>query len=96
MKNQSLPLCIERRDRLAARMSRPLAPAVYVGRQEGIGSIPAFDLWNLTADIPGHNEGSTVASKTLIEAGYRLPCAYLDAIRDIDHAGGYPIELVKP
>jgi hypothetical protein len=67
------PTSLERRDRLTARMSRPIAPAVYIGRQEGVGSVPAFDLWNLTADIEGHNEGSTVSSQTLIAAGFRLP-----------------------
>lgn len=70
-----LPASIERRDRLAARLSRPLAPATYLGLQEGFGPVPAIHLWNLTSDIPGYRAGSTVSSATLIVAGYRLPGA---------------------
>lgn len=58
---------------VAAAKLRPLAPAVFAGRQEGIGRIPDFDLYNLTAAIPGHPEGSTVSAETLERAGYRLP-----------------------
>ena len=50
-----------------------LAPAVYAGRQQGIGSIPDFDLYTLTAPVSGHPEGSTVSAQTLLAAGYRLP-----------------------
>lgn len=50
------------------------APAEFVGIQEGIpGKIADMELFNLTADIPGHNAGSTVTRKTLEEAGYKVP-----------------------
>lgn len=65
--------CIERRERLSARAGRPIAPAVYIGFQEGFGPVPSFHLWSLVADIAGHKAGSTVSSNTLISAGYRLP-----------------------
>jgi hypothetical protein len=29
------------------------------------------------------------------EAGYRIPCAFLDAISDVDDHGGYTLELVR-
>lgn len=53
----------------------PLAPAVFLGVQPGFGVLPPFALYNLTADIPGHPEGSTVSSVTLLAAGFRLPAA---------------------
>jgi hypothetical protein len=58
---------------VAIAQSKPVAPAVYVGRQDGAGIFDDFDLYNLTADIPGHPEGSTVSAETLERAGYRLP-----------------------
>ena len=65
---------IARREQLAARAAaRRIAPARFCGIQEGFGSIPAIELWNLTADIPGHCAGSTVARETLLAAGYILP-----------------------
>lgn len=71
-----LPASIERRDRLAARDARPLAPAVFIGIQEGFGPIPAIELWNLTGDICGLGKaGATVSRKSIIAAGYRLPAS---------------------
>lgn len=49
------------------------APAEFVGIQEGIGKIPSFELYNLTADIPGHPAGSTVSRETLEKAGFEVP-----------------------
>lgn len=49
------------------------APAYYIGTQSGFADIPAFSLYNLTADIPGHPAGSTVSDITLRELGYSLP-----------------------
>ena len=49
------------------------APAIFIGEQEGFRLRPAFALFNLTADIPGHPEGSTVSDVTLTELGYALP-----------------------
>lgn len=69
----SLFVTPERRERLAAREARPLAPVTFLGVQEGWGPIPAIELWNLTADIPGYKAGCTLSRATLIKAGFRLP-----------------------
>ena len=34
---------------------------------------PAFELYDLTGDIPGHPAGSTVSRATIEAAGYRVP-----------------------
>lgn len=52
-----------------------LAPARFAGRQQCNGIVPDFDLWTLTAAIPGHPEGSTVSSETLERLGYAVPRA---------------------
>lgn len=52
---------------------RPLAPAEFFARQSGFGIVPDFDLYNLTADVPGHPVGSSVSAQTLTRLGYRLP-----------------------
>lgn len=51
------------------------APATYVGFQPGSTTIPGFDIFNLTEDIPGHTKGSTVSRQTLEEAGFTVPPA---------------------
>jgi len=56
-----------------ALADRPVAPARFIGTQQGYGMVPDFDLWNLTADLPGHPTDSTVSSETLLKHGYRLP-----------------------
>ena len=53
----------------------PIAPAVFVGLQEGFGDVPSFNLYNLTEDIPGHPAGSTVSQDTLEQAGFVAPPA---------------------
>lgn len=60
--------------------SLPLAPAVYIGTQEGLPArdgrpaIPSFDLYNLTASLgEAHPVGSTVSAQTLIAHGFSLP-----------------------
>ena len=47
------------------------APAVFAHWQDRsfIGK-PPVAMFNLTADIPGHPKGSTVAAETLVKAGY--------------------------
>lgn len=71
-----LPTSIERRDRLAARDRRPVAPAVYLGIQEGFGIVPDIELWNLTADAAGLGKaGFTLSRASIIAAGYRLPAS---------------------
>lgn len=49
------------------------APAIYLGIQAGYGTIEPLVLFNLTADIPGHNAGSTVTDVTLRALGYEVP-----------------------
>ena len=52
---------------------RPLAPAVFLGVQEGYGNCPSFESYNLTAPIEGHPLHSTVSRETLEKAGYQVP-----------------------
>lgn len=49
-----------------------VAPAYYIGRWKGTNGIEDFDLYNLTEEIPGHPQGSTVSGKTLEAAGFQL------------------------
>lgn len=51
----------------------PLAPAYYAGRQKGTDNVADFDLYILTAEIPGYVQWSTVSGRTLEAAGFRLP-----------------------
>ena len=44
-------------------------PATFLGWQHFPGQ-PSLALWQLTADIPGHPQSSTVTSTTLRDAGY--------------------------
>lgn len=53
--------------------SMRIAPAYYIGRQKGIEGMQAFDLYNLTENIPGYVQGSTVSGRTLRAAGFELP-----------------------
>lgn len=53
--------------------SKRLAPAYYIGRQKGIEGMKDFDLYNLTENIPGYVEGSTVSGRTLKAAAFQLP-----------------------
>jgi hypothetical protein len=53
--------------------TRPLAPAEFLCVQAGFGIVPDFELWNLTAPIPGHPTGSSVSRQTLLAAGFRVP-----------------------
>lgn len=57
----------------AAATALPVAPAVFFGVQPGEGFVPDFRLYNLTADIPGHPQGSTVSEHTLRKLGFALP-----------------------
>jgi len=52
-----------------------VAPATFVGYQtlDRQGLEQTFELWTLTADIPGHPENSTVSRLTLEKAGYVVP-----------------------
>lgn len=50
-----------------------VAPAIFIGRQDGCGVMPDFDLYRLTKDVPGYCEGSCVSADTLRKIGYQLP-----------------------
>lgn len=52
---------------------KPLAPATYRGPQKDLTGAIRFHWWDLTAGIPGHPAGSTVADTTLLAEGFRLP-----------------------
>jgi hypothetical protein len=79
----SYSLSIHRREVAGVRLARagsawplPLAPAKFLGVQEGFGPIAPIELWNLTSDIPGLGKaGATLSRATLIAAGYRLPAS---------------------
>jgi len=51
---------------------KPVAPAEFLGTQKGFKTVPDFDLYNLTQDIPSHPKGSTVTRETLEEAGFAV------------------------
>jgi len=53
----------------------PVAPATFLGYQKSDdqGLEQPLELWNLTADIPGHPVSSTVSRLTLEKAGYVVP-----------------------
>jgi len=46
-----------------------LAPTIFAGEPY----VLAQELWNLTADVPGHPKGSTVTRGTLEALGYQVP-----------------------
>lgn len=51
-----------------------VAPVVFRGTQQGFGTMPAMDLYNLTEDVPGLGvKGSTLAERTIRKAGYEVP-----------------------
>lgn len=67
------PAEVEADDELAAELGvKKPAPAEFIGVQEMPGG-PGFDLYNLTADIPGHPKGSSVSRETLEKAGFTVP-----------------------
>jgi hypothetical protein len=52
---------------------QPMAPADFLGTQQGYKDIPGYDMYNLTKDIHGHPAGSTVSDITLKRMGFGLP-----------------------
>ncbi|HEX2860703.1 MAG TPA: hypothetical protein VHN79_03645 [Lacunisphaera sp.] len=59
--------------------ARPVAPATFHAWQSGMGVMPDFELWNLTADIPRHPKDSTLSRQTLESYGYTVPPAPVPA-----------------
>ena len=60
------------------------APAIFAGRQEGIGHVPDFDLFTLTEPVGIHPIGSTVSATTLAKYGF-----HVDAVVRQHPRGGY-------
>ncbi len=60
-------------EKTVASPTAPVAPAFYVGWQEGANQFPGFSLYTLLEEIPGHAQWSTVSGKTLVDAGFMLP-----------------------
>ena len=48
----------------------PDAPVEYLGYQEGTPAVPGVHMWNLTQDIDGHTQGSTITTQTMRRLGY--------------------------
>ena len=67
-------------------IARPIAPARYIGHQDDAQG-GGFALYNLTADIEGHDCGSTVTAATLESAGYRMPDAVCQDRADVANRG---------
>jgi hypothetical protein len=52
----------------------PNMAVIFIGMQEtDCEDYPAFALYNLTEDIPGHSEHSTISRDTLEGNGYVFP-----------------------
>lgn len=60
-------------EKTVASPTAPVAPAFYVGWQEGANHFSGFSLYTLLEEIPGHAQWSTVSGKTLVDAGFMLP-----------------------
>ena len=54
-------------------MEQPIA--TYRGFQEGFGSRPGIELWNLVRPLGEHPAGSTLSRQTIESLGGRLPTA---------------------
>lgn len=64
----------------------PIAPAIFIGIQEGIAHIPDTEIFNLTAEVAGRPMHSTVARFTLESAGFFVPPA---SVREARRANWY-------
>ena len=68
---------------------RLVAPATYLGYQEGLPAfggrpaVPGLKLWNLTAAVGEHPEGSTVSTQTLHAHGYQTPAEHAASMREV-------------
>lgn len=60
--------------RAAPISQRPPAPAIFLGylADNRSGVRLSIELWNLTENIPGHPQGSTVSRRTLEIAGFAV------------------------
>ena len=62
-----------------ARLRR-LAPAKFIGIQDGFGVFPSIELYNLTARVGIHSVGSSVSRRTLESHGYYVPPLPVEAL----------------
>ena len=53
--------------------NRRLAPATFIGIQDGFGVVPAIELYALTAQVGMHPARSSVSRRTLEAHGYYVP-----------------------
>jgi hypothetical protein len=51
----------------------PLAPARFIGIQDGFDLGPSIELYNLTAPVGIHPVGSSVSRETLERHGFSVP-----------------------
>lgn len=58
---------------MVAINSYRLAPARFIGLQDGFGLMPSFELYHLEAPVGVHPEGSSVSRETLERHGYFVP-----------------------
>lgn len=58
----------------AAPEPKGVAPVEFIGVQQGFGTMPSMNLYNLTEDVPGLGvKGSTLAERSIVKAGYEVP-----------------------
>jgi hypothetical protein len=59
-----------------------LAPATFIGMQEGFGKTPPIELFTLKAPVGEHPAGSTVSRHTLERHGFFVPttAAQVDSV----------------
>lgn len=64
---------------MSDRAQRPLAPATFLGLQDGhVGELPVA-LFKLTIAVGVHPVGSTVTQSTLERHGYQIPAWVMEA-----------------
>ncbi len=82
--------------------AKPLAPAEFIGDQEGLPAkdgrpaVPGFELYNLTADIPGHPKGSSVTRETLEKAGFEVAPRPAEAVAEVPVAAAPAAVVAAP
>lgn len=59
----------------------PVAPAVFIGVQEGFREQAPIALFNLTRNVGEFRDGTTVSAATLLGLGFSLPEMITDADR---------------
>lgn len=65
-----------------------LAPAVFIGIQDGFGVVPAIELYALTAPVGMHPARSSVSRRTLESHGYYVPPVSAKGVLQAGCGGG--------